>query len=45
MGFEDFLKHADPVRRMNYLNRSSKIKGDWKSDPYSPNNLSMRILW
>jgi hypothetical protein len=45
MGFEDFLKHNDPVRRMNYLNRSAKIKGDWKDDPYSPNNLSRRILW
>ena len=23
----------------------SKIKGDWKKDKYSPNNLALRILW
>ena len=45
MGYEDFTKHNDPVRKIRYLNRSSKIKGDWKDDPYSPNNLSMRLLW
>ena len=45
MGYEDFLKHGDNVRKMNYLNRSAKIKGDWKDNPYSPNNLSRRILW
>jgi hypothetical protein len=45
MGFEDWTKHGDPVRRMNYLNRSSKIKGDWKHDGFSPNNLSRNLLW
>ena len=25
-----------------YCARSAKIKGDWKSDPNSPNNLSRR---
>ena len=32
-------------RQQKYLNRSSKIKGEWKNDKYSPNNLSMNILW
>ena len=45
MNYEDHTKHNDPVRRVNYLNRSAKIKGDWKDDPFSPNNLSRRILW
>lgn len=45
MGFDDFLKHKDPVRQNAYLTRSANIKGDWKDDPYSPNNLSRRILW
>jgi hypothetical protein len=43
--YEDFTKHQDPVRRQNYLNRASKIKGNWKTDPYSPNNLAMHLLW
>lgn len=45
MGFEDFTKHNDPVRKHNYLVRTANIKGDWKSNPYSPNNLSRNILW
>ena len=42
---EDFTYHKNNIRRMNYLNRSSNIKGDWKLDKYSPNNLSRNILW
>jgi hypothetical protein len=43
--YEDFTKHKDKMRRKNYLRRSSKIKGNWKKDKYSPNNLSRNILW
>ena len=25
-------------QQQNYLNRSSKIKGNWKDNKYSPNN-------
>jgi len=32
-------------KRFSYLQRARKIKGDWKSNPYSPNRLAMRILW
>jgi len=45
MGYEDFLKHQDPIRRMSYLKRTANIKGNWKDDPYSPNNLARIILW
>lgn len=45
MGFEDFTKHMDEKRRNNYLNRSRNIRGNWKDNPYSPNNLSINILW
>lgn len=45
MNFEDFTKHQNLERRQAYLNRSSKIKGNWKNNKYSPNNLSMNILW
>jgi len=42
---EDYLYHHDVKRRDNYLKRSANIKGNWKNNPYSPNNLSRRILW
>ena len=42
---EDYTKHNDKNRRINYLQRSSNIKGNWKNDIYSPNNLSIHILW
>jgi hypothetical protein len=34
------LKH-----RKRYLTRAANIKGDWKSNPLSRNNLAMKILW
>lgn len=43
--YEDYTKHKNKERRRLYLLRSSNIKGDWKDDPYSPNNLSRNILW
>lgn len=42
---EDYLYHHDVKRRDNYLKRSAGIKGNWEDNPYSPNNLSRRILW
>lgn len=45
MGYEDFTKHKDPVRRLNYLTRTAKMRGNWKDDGYSANNLSRNILW
>lgn len=44
-GAEDYTFHQNEVRRQNYINRASNIKGNWKNDPYSPNNLSLAILW
>lgn len=45
MGYEDFTKHNDLERRKNYLKRATHIKGNWKDNKYSPNNLSINILW
>ena len=45
MGYEDFTKHKDEDRRRDYLNRATKIKGNWKNNKYSPNNLAINILW
>jgi len=32
-------------RRKSYRARATKIKGNWKADKYSPNNLAINILW
>jgi hypothetical protein len=45
LGYEDYTKHRNKTRRKNYLTRSRAIKGDWKKNKYSPNNLSIHILW
>lgn len=44
-GMEDFTKHKDLERRRRYLARATKIKGIWKNNKYSPNNLSIHLLW
>ena len=43
--YEDATVHNDPVRISKYLMRATKIKGDWKKDKYSPNNLAINLLW
>jgi hypothetical protein len=45
MRYEDFTKHKDENRRRNYLKRASNIKGNWKDNPYSKNNLAIHLLW
>jgi hypothetical protein len=45
IGYEDATKHNDINRIARYLSRAEHIKGAWKNDEYSPNNLSIRILW
>ena len=32
-------------KRNNYLKRATNIKGNWKYNMMSPNNLAIRILW
>lgn len=41
----DYTKHGDDARRKSYLARSGAIKGDWRDDKWSPNNLSRNLLW
>ena len=43
--YEDYTQHRDDKRKENYLARAENIKGNWKNDKYSPNNLSIHILW
>lgn len=45
MGYEDYTKHKDKKRRKNYLTRSKSIRGDWKRNKYSANNLAREVLW
>ncbi len=45
IGLEDYTKHRDEKRRDSYLKRSAGIKGKWRENPYSPNNLSRSLLW
>jgi hypothetical protein len=42
---EDYTKHKDKKRRDAYRARALNIKGNWKKDPFSANNLSVFILW
>jgi hypothetical protein len=44
-GYDDFTQHNDPERQRLYLLRSGSIRGDWRQNKYSPNNLSRNILW
>lgn len=45
INYVDFTKHKNISRRKNYLSRACGIKGNWKNNKYSANNLSMNILW
>jgi hypothetical protein len=42
---EDYTKHQDEDRRKRYLARAKGIKGEWRNDKYSPNNLAIHLLW
>ena len=45
LGYEDYTRHKDKTRRHNYLTRSAGMSGNWKSNKFSKNNLSRRVLW
>ena len=41
----DFTKHGDEAKRKSYLARSAGIRGDWRDDKWSANNLARALLW
>jgi len=43
--YQDYTKHRDKKRRDAYLRRATMIKGRWWDDPFSPNWLSILLLW
>ena len=45
IAYEDFTAHQDLQRQKNYIKRANHIKGNWRSNIYSANNLSMYLLW
>lgn len=45
MGYRDFTRSLDKSRQERYLKRAMAIRGKWYVDPYSPNMLSMHLLW
>ena len=45
INYQDFTKHQDKNRQLRYLTRANAIRGNWKNDMYSPNNLSIHVLW
>ena len=51
-GYGDFIiwskvkgKEFADKKRNTFHKSHTKIKGDWRDDNYSPNNLALRILW
>ncbi len=45
MGYQDYTRHKNKMRRKNYLTRTTGMLGNWKDNKYSANNLSRNILW
>lgn len=45
LGYEDYTRHKDKMRRHNYLTRTANMRGNWKKNKYSANNLSRKITW
>jgi hypothetical protein len=43
--YSDFTQTNDKTKQKSYLNRATKIKGDWKDNKYSANNLAINLLW
>ena len=52
MGYMDYTKYIQIFdlktaneHRSRYLKRALSIKGNWMDNPYSPNYLSILLLW
>jgi len=45
LDYEDFTHHKSDTRRKNYLTRTANMRGNWRDNKYSANNLSRNILW
>jgi hypothetical protein len=45
INYSDFTKHNNLERRKAYLRRASNLNGHWRDNKFSPNNLSINLLW
>lgn len=45
INYADYTRTLDKEKQRKYLKRAMGIKGNWFSDPYSPNMLSIHLLW
>jgi hypothetical protein len=43
--YSDFTKHKNEDKKNRYWKRMTKIKGDWVNNEFSPNILSLVLLW
>jgi hypothetical protein len=43
--YADFTRHKNSDQRIRYKKRMMAIKGKWREDEFSPNWLSLRLLW
>jgi hypothetical protein len=50
--YKDYTKYLELYgpeianqHRERYLKRATKLRGDWQDNPFSPNNLSINLLW
>lgn len=43
--YSDGTRHKDIKRIDNYHKRMNGVKGNWRENEYSPNNLSLKLLW
>lgn len=43
--YSDYTKTGDDDKKRRYLQRATAIKGDWANNKYSPNFLSINLLW
>ena len=43
--YTDGTLHKDMTRIINYRKRMNGVKGNWRDDKYSPNMLSLTLLW
>ena len=43
--YEDYTFHQDTDKQFKYLKKTMNIRGRWMMNPYSPNNLSINLLW
>jgi hypothetical protein len=43
--YKDYTKTGDDDKKKSYISRASNIKGEWKNNKFSPNNLAINLLW